>query len=244
MQTEQTSTSPVTFFLLCISQTENLIKCTTGTRRISKLIMAPVRPGSKAKTAVKTKSHPAIAKAKPTSSFNESATSEFPSSKKDKRLIKHSSFVSKIEKSRKKTLKRRRPSKKLIANLDSLASALPDAGDGDEAVSTHIIDGNTQVNVIRHKSLKHRPGAMKRKEKLDRMERDRFAKNMGQLAAGITTTDTDAAMDVQPSVERGGDASSTTAGGGSNSTSARWAALRSFISQTMDQNPEFKDVKS
>ncbi|EFE37610.1 conserved hypothetical protein [Trichophyton verrucosum HKI 0517] len=206
--------------------------------------MAPVRPSSKAKKAVKTKSHPAVAKAKPTSSSNDSLASEFPSSKKDKRLIKHSSFISKIEKSRKKPLKRRRPSKKLIANLDSLANALPDAGDGDEPVSTHTIDGNTQVNVIRHKSLKHRPGATKRKEKLDRMERDRFAKNMGQLAAGIKTTDTDnTAMDAQPSVESGVDASAA-AGGDSSSTSARWAALRSFISQTMDQNPEFKGVKS
>lgn len=176
--------------------------------------------------------------------MNDSLASEFPSSKKDKRLIKHSSFISKIEKSRKKSLKRRRPSKKLIANLDSLANALPDAGDGDEPVSTHTIDGNTQVNVIRHKSLKHRPGAMKRKEKLDRMERDRFAKNMGQLAAGIKTTDTDnTAMDAQPPVESGVDASAAT-GGDSSSTSARWAALRSFISQTMDQNPEFKGVKS
>ncbi|KAF3483765.1 uncharacterized protein GIQ15_03089 [Arthroderma uncinatum] len=203
--------------------------------------MAPLRPNSKAGRAVKAKSHPAIAKAKPTADKSNSLSSEFHNSKKDKRLIKHSSFISKIEKSRKKPLKRRRPSKKLIANLDSLANALPDAGDGDDdGVSTHNIDGNTQVNVIKHKSLKHRPGAMKRKEKLDRIERDRFAKNMGQLAAGIkadmdTTADTSTGMQAVNGVN---------ASTGGESTSARWAALRSFISQTMDQNPEFKGVKS
>ncbi|KAM5433079.1 hypothetical protein MferCBS31731_007191 [Microsporum ferrugineum] len=196
--------------------------------------MAPVRPSTKVRKAVKTSSHPAIAKAK--HSANDSLASEFPSSKKDKRLIKHSSFISKIEKSHKKPLKRRRPSKKLIANLDSLANALPDAGDGGEGVSTYNIDGNTQVNVIRHKSLKHRPGAMKRKEKLNQMERDRFAKNMGQLAVGIKA-DTDVPMSTHS-----GDGINASTGG--NSTSTRWAALRSFISQTMDQNPEFKGVKS
>ncbi|KAK2814658.1 hypothetical protein FQN49_008121 [Arthroderma sp. PD_2] len=203
--------------------------------------MAPLRPNSKTGKAVKTKSHPAIAKAKSTADTSDSLTSEFHNSKKDKRLIKHSSFISKIEKSRKKPLKRRRPSKKLIANLDSLANALPDAGDGgDDSVSTHNIDGNTQVNVIKHKSLKHRPGAMKRKEKLDRMERDRFAKNMGQLAAGIKTDmDTTEVASTSTQVANGVNTST-----GGDSTSARWAALRSFISQTMDQNPEFKDVKS
>ncbi|KMU91120.1 hypothetical protein CIHG_08791 [Coccidioides immitis H538.4] len=84
---------------------------------------------------------------------------------------------------------------------------------------------DAQVNIIRHKSLKHRPGAMKRKEKLDKVERDRFAKNMAQMATGLADPKEPAASTV--------DATQT-------SSSNRWAALRNFISQTIDQNPEFK----
>ncbi|KAK2733733.1 hypothetical protein FQN57_001960 [Myotisia sp. PD_48] len=158
------------------------------------------------------------------------ASGTFPTTKKDKRLIKHSAFVSKIEKSRKKPLRRRRTSKKLVADLNSLAEALPSGEPGDE-VTTHAINENTQVNVIKHKSLKHKPGAMKRKEKLDKLERGRFAKNMTQLAAGLQTGNIDQTQAEDNSMNNNCEASST---------SARWAALRSFISQTMDQNPEFK----
>lgn len=141
---------------------------------------------------------------------------EFRTTKKDKRTIKHSTFVSKIEKTNSKPAKRRRASKKLVANLDSLADALPDAEE------TEQNGGNSQVNIIKHKTLKTRPGAMKRKEKLEKMERDRFVKNMAQLAgveaaAAKSTPDAD-----QPSV------------------SNRFAALRNFISQTMEQQPAFK----
>jgi hypothetical protein len=65
--------------------------------------------------------------------------------------------------------------------------------------------------------MKSRPGALKRREKLDRGERDRFTKNMAQMA---TTT-------------------SQTGG-----TSEKWAALRGFISQTLEKRPEVAAVKS
>lgn len=134
---------------------------------------------------------------------------EFRTTKKDKRLIKHSSFLAKVEKSYKKTPKRRRPSKKLATKLDSLWDALPEAG-------TDKQDSNDQANIIKHQTLKHSRGAMKRKEKIERLERDRFAKNLAQLAsAQPSTTDT-------------------------TSVSNRWAALRGFISQTMDQQESFK----
>lgn len=173
----------------------------------------------------------AAAAAKPTTnpSTIEASSSlfddEFRTNKKDKRQIKHSSFVSKIEKSRKRPLKRRRPNKKLVANLDSLVDALPDAEDGDGNSAA-----DSQVNIIKHKSLKHKPGALKRKEKLDRVERDRFAKNMAQMSAGPVHN---------PSVS----AEVQDASGEQPVISGRWAALRNFISQTMDQNPEFKSSK-
>lgn len=133
-------------------------------------------------------------------------------------MIKHSIFLAKIEKSRKKNPKRRRPSKKLVANLDSLVDALPDIGGGLAAIDT------SQVAVIKQRSLKHRPGAMKRKEKLDKLERERFSKNLAQMAAGLGSLSQpmDTTVDAEASAPN------------------RWAALRSFIAQTIDQNPEFK----
>jgi hypothetical protein len=132
----------------------------------------------------------------------------FLNSKKDKRTIKHSAFVNRIEKTHKKTLKRRRPSKKLITTLESLADALPDTEDAERTV------GDAK---IRHKTISTRPGATKRREKLEKLERERFGKNMAQLTAGGTPVEGDGA---QKAV-----------------TANRWAALRGFISQTLDQKP-------
>lgn len=152
---------------------------------------------------------------------------DFRTSKKDKRTIKHTSFVSRIEKSSQKTPKRRRVSKKL-ATLESLADALPDADTEDQQQNP-----NSQVNIIKQKTLKHKPGAEKRRQKLEQLERDRFAKNMAQMAAIGTTQ-------AAPTTAEG---TSSTATEEANGTSNRWAALRSFISQTMEQQPVFRANK-
>lgn len=116
----------------------------------------------------------------------------FSTSKRDKQTIKHASFVSKIEKSSSKTTKRRRPNKKLVANLESLTDALPDIGEAGTA------DGEGAVEVgqakIHRKSLKSRPGAMKKKEKLERMERERFNANLVQMSSGSGIADRWAAL--------------------------------------------------
>ncbi|KAJ5440142.1 uncharacterized protein N7458_011140 [Penicillium daleae] len=144
---------------------------------------------------------------------------EFRTSKKDKRQIKHATLMSKIAKSS-KAPKKRRPSKKLVANLESLADALPEAAD-----DSH--DAASQVNIIKQKTLRHKPGALKRREKLEMLERDRFAKNMAQMSS------------LQPAAA--GNASEATPE--SNPTANRWSALRNFISQTMEQQPVFKTNK-
>ncbi|KXG54218.1 uncharacterized protein PGRI_073620 [Penicillium griseofulvum] len=143
---------------------------------------------------------------------------EFRTTKRDKRQIKHAALVSKIEKNSQKTPKRRRASKKLVANLESLADALPEAEESNDAAS--------QVNVIKQKTLKHKPGAMKRREKLEKLERDRFNKNLTEMS-NITSA---------PAAN--GEASTQ-----SNPTAGRWSALRNFISQTMEQQPVFKTNK-
>ncbi|OAG41013.1 hypothetical protein AYO21_04855 [Fonsecaea monophora] len=165
----------------------------------------------------------------------------FTSSKKDKRRIKHAELMNKVAKSSAKTPKRRRPNKKLVATLDSLAAALPDDDIRDNSVAhgTGASAGDRpqdQVNIIRRKSMKSRPGALKRREKLDKGERDRFAKNMAQLAAPRPATGGAA----NPSGNAAGGVGGTTAS--IPSTSERWAALRGFISQTLETKPELKSA--
>ncbi|CAG7973357.1 unnamed protein product [Penicillium salamii] len=143
---------------------------------------------------------------------------DFRTSKKDKRTIKRAALVSKIEKNSAKTPKRRRASKKLVANLESLADALPEAAEENDAVS--------QANVIKQKTLRHKPGALKRREKLEKLERDRFNKNLTDMSKITTPVAAPAGETTQ-----------------SNPTAGRWSALRSFISQTMEQQPVFKENK-
>lgn len=127
--------------------------------------------------------------------------------------------MSKIEKNSQKTPKRRRASKKLVTNLESLADALPEAEESNDAAS--------QVNVIKQKTLRHKPGALKRREKLEKLERDRFNKNLVEMS---NITSAPAANNGETSNE-------------SNPTAGRWSALRNFISQTMEQQPVFKANK-
>ena len=119
--------------------------------------------------------------------------------------------MSRIEKTRQKPpQKQRRSSKKLVADLESIADALPETGE--EQRQTDV-----QANVIRQKTLKHKPGATKRKEKLEKLEKDRFARNMAQMAGNSTDANSE-----------------------QNAIPDRWAALRGFISQTMEHQPAFK----
>ncbi|WQF84495.1 Putative ribosome biogenesis protein Slx9 [Colletotrichum destructivum] len=154
----------------------------------------------------------------------------FLTNKKDKRTMKHSAFVSKVEKANKKPLKRRRPNKKLVTTMESLADALPDLDEGAPTLE-QLREGK-----VRHKSLKSRPGALKRKEKVVRGEMQRFGASMAALAsvpaapAPVVPVAPAGAMAVEGSAEP--DAAP-------DATSSRWAALRRHISSTMEQNPAF-----
>jgi hypothetical protein len=159
---------------------------------------------------------------------NTIASDSFLNSKKDKRTIKHSAFVNRIEKSHKKPLKRRRPNKKLVTTLESLGDALNELEDGFDG---NGIEERVKEGKIRLKGLKSRPGAMKRREKLERSERERFGKNMAQLTAGAAKGNT-GVMQVEGQEE--------TKEQQPSSTASRWAALRGFISQTMEQKEEFR----
>ena len=143
----------------------------------------------------------------------------FKSTKEDKRRIKHSTLISRIEKANTRVKKRRRPSKNLIANLESLVDALPEAGStGPDEVAV----GDAR---IRHRSLKSKPGALKKKDKLEKLEMERFSKNMAQMAHvtgdGSRHGPGADALEVKDRATDG---------------SQRWAALRGFIQSTMDRD--------
>ncbi|KAI0432946.1 ribosome biogenesis protein SLX9-domain-containing protein [Xylaria sp. FL1042] len=201
--------------------------------------MAPVAPSKRrslrAKLAARTGAEPHAPRKAPRPDAVAPSVDGFTSSKKDKRIIKHSALISRIEKSHKKPLRRRRPGKKLVTNLESLADALPDL----------LADGETEEGLrqlregkVRHKSLKMKKGALKKKEKIVRGEMDRFSHSLARLnALGPDTAGTDM------QVEGNSEAVGTQASGPSPSTANRWAALRGFISSTMEQNPAFVGKK-
>ncbi|KAL6904163.1 ribosome biogenesis protein SLX9 domain-containing protein [Trichoderma evansii] len=168
---------------------------------------------------------------------NASTSDSFLSSKRDKRTIKHSSFVSRVTSTTsarvsKKALKRGGRNKKstTLNSLDSLADALPELADGEGAAE--ILSGK-----IRHQSLRSKKGALKRKERLLKAEMGRFGVSMAQLSS----------MPAQP--QNGSQSTEKAAAPASSSNgsapapppavSNRWAALRGYISATMEQNPVF-----
>ncbi|KAM7217216.1 Ribosome biogenesis protein SLX9 domain containing protein [Rhypophila decipiens] len=163
----------------------------------------------------------------------------FINSKQDKRLIKHSAFISRVKTSagvgKNKTLKRRRPSKKLVTTLESLGDALDDivTKDGEDGNPKMMDSKQALEGKIRHKSLKSRPGALKKKEKVVKGEMERFGRSLAQLATVTGPASTEQGKGQDMEVEQ------TQTQAAPSATSNRWAALRGFISATMEQNPAF-----
>ncbi|KAK4224791.1 ribosome biogenesis protein SLX9-domain-containing protein [Podospora fimiseda] len=165
---------------------------------------------------------------------NNHVTDSFINSKRDKRTIKHSAFVSKISSSssitKRKTLKGRRPNKKLVTTLNSLGDALDD-------ITQEIAEEDAEKpeeGKVRHKSLKSKPGALKKKEKVIKSELERFGRNLAQLAAVSEEKKEEMKMVVEKE-EKTQQPQAVPAA----ATSNRWAALRGFIASTMEQNPAF-----
>lgn len=144
--------------------------------------------------------------------------------------MKHSAFMSRVadsgvsKKGKNKRTGRGR-SKKLSTTMESLADALPDLEDGEGGLEE--LQGK-----IRHKSLRSKKGALKRKEQVVKGEMERFGVSMAQLA-GTNQAKTHAHA---PSAKASDGSNTTTNAAG---VSNRWAALRGYISSTMEQNPAF-----
>ncbi|KAH0598618.1 hypothetical protein MHUMG1_03921 [Metarhizium humberi] len=178
---------------------------------------------------------------------------DFINSKRDKRIMKHSSFVSRITSSKIVKNKRRRPKNKLKTTLEGLADALPElkSGEGGE----EVLAGR-----VKHKSLRSKKGALKKKEKIVKGEMERFGASMAKLSAmhrqDATRKITESRTDEDGHVEDSGDdddddekmatearaqksISQQTSTTTPAATSDRWAALRGYISATMEQSPAF-----
>ncbi|KAJ4392468.1 hypothetical protein N0V85_007028 [Neurospora sp. IMI 360204] len=185
---------------------------------------------------------------------NNVVSDSFIDSKKDKRTIKHNAFVSRIAKtapgSGSRKLKRgRRPSKKLVTTLESLGDVLGEISDEireDQESGKTMDQMQEAMGRVRHKSLKTRPGALKRKEKVVKTEMDRFGRSLAQLASvkepvpGAVTLQKE--MEVEQQQQQQTTQAQTqkaTTQQQQPATTNRWAALRGFISATMEQNPAF-----
>ncbi|KAL6872894.1 hypothetical protein J3F83DRAFT_589786 [Trichoderma novae-zelandiae] len=164
---------------------------------------------------------------------NASTTDAFLSSKRDKRLIKHSAFVSRVTSSGVSKPKTRRRSKAkattTLNSLDSLADALPELAEGEGAAE--VLEGK-----IRHQSLRSKKGALKRKERLLRGEMARFGVSLAQLSTVPPAAAQPRHAVDNPEAEMKTD---TEAKQPAPAVSNRWAALRGYISATMEQNPAF-----
>lgn len=189
-------------------------------------------------------------------------TDAFLSSKTDKRLIKHSTFVSRITKpaaaaaaarpglgggatpASRKNAKRAAAAKKRADDaatnnrrcytLDALADALP------ALTAAEVAGGQTERDGrVRHKSLGSKRGALKKKERVVRSEMERFGLSLAQLE---TVKEREQPLDEDEEEKATGGDDETMGGVGEAQPSAvagRFAALRGFIAATMEQNPAF-----
>ncbi|KAH9827259.1 Ribosome biogenesis protein SLX9 [Teratosphaeria destructans] len=174
----------------------------------------------------------------------------FRVNKKDKRAIRHNALLAKVRDGgvQKRALKRRRPTKKLKTDVGDLADALPevedeagamDEDDDWEGISEQEEEGTHKVRRRRRgiagdgkmvmRSLKHRPGAMKRKRKMEQSEMERFGKNLAQMVGQEQMRVREDAK------EPDGDAPTVAR----SSQADRWAALRKFIGGTMQKDRAF-----
>lgn len=105
--------------------------------------------------------------------------------------------------------------------MEGLANALPDI--------------ERQVNLIGEKKIKmdsltNGPGLMKRRGKVEALERERFGKNLAQLMgaqqSAVIQNAAQGEGELQPS-----------------STAKRFQALRAWIGQTMEKEKAFEETK-
>ena len=155
---------------------------------------------------------------------NMRATRYASRSKSHKRIVKHTALIQRLQQSTptyrrvNPSLKRRRPSKKMVTDLASLEAALPITNDPIEPTALAMSSCGVKGSKIRYTSLKTKPGARKRRERLLEAERHKFSKNLAVMASSDL---------------RASDAEShtTTNMARENNLRARWSAIRDVWTQ-------------
>ncbi|KAH0611338.1 uncharacterized protein H6S33_010603 [Morchella sextelata] len=184
--------------------------------------MAPTKPSKRPSLRART-SRPTTTTSSTATTTSTPRTPHQPT-KKAKLHTRRTTFISRITKptTHPSARSRRRATKALqntlVTELDSLAFALDDA-----IVAKSVAEGEDGVG---RKSMKSRPGAMKRKEKVVRNECERFGKNLAIMSAGMAAA----------AVAVGGEGEGEGVGVRRPST---WEALRGFIEGTMERKEEF-----
>jgi hypothetical protein len=82
--------------------------------------------------------------------------------------------------------------------------------------------------------LKSKPGAMKRKEKLERGERERFGKNLAVIMGSRTVVEEN--MQAAGTVQDG----EVVAAAKPSATAERFAVLRAWVGTNMEKHPAFE----
>lgn len=163
-------------------------------------------------------------------------TDSFLSTKRDKRLIKHSSFLARVASSSSRVAKprsqnrSRRPGKKLRTSLQGLADALPSLQEEAEAAADDGGGGEVR-HKVRHQSIKSKPGALKRKEMVVKGEMERFGASMARLSSAAPSISAPSPRDEAQDGHLHNHAPRPLP------VADRWAALRGYISATMGQAP-------
>lgn len=161
--------------------------------------------------------------------------------KKEKRTTKHNTLMNKVRDSGvTKTKSRRRPAKKLAAaeGLDDLRHALPEFADDEEWEGCSDSDTTGDGGAMRTKrrregrmamrSLKSKPGAMKRKHAMHQIEVERFGRNLAALTGNVRKSGKVEVDDGKGAPVEG------------HGQRQRWNALRAFIGSTMEHDRAFK----
>ena len=94
---------------------------------------------------------------------------------------------------------------------------------------------------IKQKSLKSRPGAMRRKEMVVRKEMERFQMNMAILGgggSGVVGAGSESRSVWGVVGEGMGESEGPGVGAGGSRSAARWAAVRAFVQRNMEVRKE------
>jgi len=95
-----------------------------------------------------------------------------------------------------------------------------------------LVEAGEKGKIAKGRSLKSKPGARKRKEKLERGERERFGKNLAVILGSRGQVE---GMDVEGHKGKEGKAEK-----GTEVVKGRFAALRAWVGTNMEKHPAFE----